>query len=140
MKKFEYFGHTADAKFRAYGKTLEEAFINSALAMYNIICDSDKVLLNEIKKIKISAKRKESLLYDFLEEFLFLLDTGGFLLNKIENFKIKKIRGEFHLSCEAFGDNYKKYDVKGNIKSITYNEMFIREKEDKVIIQVVVDM
>mgnify|MGYP006451174011 FL=1 len=44
MKNYEFLEHTADEKFRAYGKTLEEAFINAALATAKIMTD-DKVNL-----------------------------------------------------------------------------------------------
>ena len=35
------------------------------------------------KKISITAKRIESLLYDFLEELLFLMDTDSFMINSL---------------------------------------------------------
>ncbi|MBN2422729.1 archease [Candidatus Woesearchaeota archaeon] len=140
MKKFRYLPHTADAKFRAFGSSLEEAFVNSALAMFNIICNTDSVKPEMKKIIRISAKKKESLLYDFLEELLFLLDTEGFLLNKTEKLKITEKDNEFSLGCTVYGDNYKKYKVKGNIKSITYNDMFIKEDNNEFMIQAVVDL
>ncbi|MBD3204023.1 hypothetical protein GF327_07010 [Candidatus Woesearchaeota archaeon] len=138
--KFKYLPHTADAMFRSYGKGLNQAFENAALAMYNIITETKKIKPKKKKEIFVSAKRKESLLYDFLEEFLFLLDTQGFLLNKIEKLSIEKYKGKYNLKAEAYGDHYKNYEVSGNIKSITYNEMFIREKGDSVVIQAVVDL
>ncbi len=36
-KKYEFLYHIADAKFRAYGSTMEEAFENAALAMFNVM-------------------------------------------------------------------------------------------------------
>ena len=36
-KKFEFFEVTADVGIRSYGKTLEEAFENAALAMFEVI-------------------------------------------------------------------------------------------------------
>ena len=37
--KYKFFNKTADIKFQAYGKNLEEAFINAALAMTSIMID-----------------------------------------------------------------------------------------------------
>ena len=42
-KKYEYLEHTADIKFLAYGETVEEVFENAALAMFNVIIDTEKV-------------------------------------------------------------------------------------------------
>lgn len=137
--RYKYLEHTADAKFQAYGKDLEEGFVNAALAMFNILFEPEKVSPVIRKEIKIKAKKKESLLYDFLEELLFLLDSEGFILNKVENLKITK-NEKYSLECVIYGDMHDDYDVKGNIKSITYNDMFIKEEEGKVILQVVVDI
>lgn len=139
MKKYEYLDHTADLKIRAYGKTLEEAFANAALAGFDFLTDTTKVEKKIKKKIKISASRVESLLYDFLEELLFLTDTAGFILSEIKDMKIKEDKA-FTLECTALGDHYKKYDVKGNIKSVTYSEMLIDKKPDEFVIEVVLDI
>ena len=36
-EKFKYLEHTADAKFQAFGRTLEEAFANAVLATASLI-------------------------------------------------------------------------------------------------------
>ncbi len=41
--KFEFFEHTADIGIRAWGDSLEEAFENSALAVFEVITDTSKV-------------------------------------------------------------------------------------------------
>ncbi len=42
-KEYEYLEHTADIKYLAYGKNLEEVFENAALAMFNVIIDTQQV-------------------------------------------------------------------------------------------------
>ena len=138
--KYEYLDHTADLKIRAYGNTLEEAFINTAIGAFNFLTDTSKVKKKIEKKINITANRIESLLYDFLEELLFMLDTEGFILAEIKDMKIREGEGVFSLECVALGDNYKKYDVKGNIKSVTYSEMSIKRDKGEYVIEVVLDI
>ncbi len=140
MERFKYLDHTADAKFEAYGNDLEEAFINSAHAMFSILIDTAEVKPAKEYRIKICAKRKESLLFDFLDELLFLLDTEGFLLSDIRSLKIMEKQDELFLECTAVGDQYNHYEVKGNIKAITYNEMEIVESPRNVKITAVVDL
>ena len=53
MKQYEYLEHTAEAKFAAYGKTIEEAFSNAAIAMENIIVETEKIKPKIKKKITI---------------------------------------------------------------------------------------
>ena len=62
MKKYEYLPHTADVKFRAYGKNLEETFSNAATAMMNIMVDTKKVKTATTKKIETEGDDLQSLL------------------------------------------------------------------------------
>jgi SHS2 domain-containing protein len=136
-KKFEFLEHTADIKFRAFGKTLEEVFENSALAMLNIIY---KGKVKEEKKLKIKANGKdiESLLYNFLEEFLFLFDSENFLLSDVKNIKINE--KNFTAEAEVVGDDVINYKTSVHVKAITYNEMFVKKDKNKYTAQVVVDV
>lgn len=143
---YNYIPHTADAKFEAFGKDITEAFKNAAFATYNIIVDTDLVKPVIKKTIIIKAKRDFSLLYDFLEEFLFFLDTENFLLSTIESLEIFEENEELVLNCVCFGDSIfdedkiRKYEVEGNVKSVTYNDMSIEKRDDKVYVTVVIDL
>ncbi|MBW3000528.1 archease [Candidatus Woesearchaeota archaeon] len=154
--RYEYLNHTADLKIRAYGKTLEEAFANVAIAGFGFLTDTKKIKKKIEKKISISTNRLESLLYDFLEQLLFMLDTDGFITAEIKDMKITeektseysskmnitedKKNKKFSLQCFALGDNYQNYEVKGNIKSVTYSEMKIEKTKDGLIVEVVLDI
>lgn len=139
-KKYEFFEHTADAKFKAYGKNLEEAFANAALATTAIMTDINKIKPVTVRNMHIESKNKESLLYDFLEELLYYLDTEGFLLANVKEIHIQKAE-KYSLDVVLEGDYAEKgYEVHTAIKSVTYNDMKIEEKEDEVIIQVVHDI
>jgi len=135
MEKFKFLEHTADIKFQAFGKTIEEVFSNSALAMTNAMFDG-KVKEKIVKKVKVKGKDNERLLFEFLEELLLLLDSEDFILSGIK--KIKIVGGE--LEAEFIGDNASDYDIHIIVKAITYNEMFVKKEKDKYVTQVVVDV
>ncbi|MDP3026531.1 MAG: archease [Nanoarchaeota archaeon] len=163
MKKFKFLEHTADMKFQSFGKTLEEAFENAALALQEIMTKGIKVKSRINKKFEVNGKDNERLLYDFLEEFLFLLDSEDFLLSKIKRIKITRIpitnktekinkskaeadeddNGKaynYKLTAEVIGDDADNYDFTNNVKAITYNEMFVKEEKSRWVCQVVVDV
>ena len=129
-KRFEYLPHTAEAKFAAYGKTLEEAFANAALAMENIMVDTATVKPRIKKKITIETKNLKALLFDFLQELLVLFDSELFALNKIEGMEIKQQGSDYYLECIAYGDSAQKYEIRSGVKSVTYNEMEIKQEKD----------
>jgi len=132
--RFKFLEHTADVKFQAFGKSLNETFENSALAMFNAMSD-DKIKAKVKKKIKVSGKDNESLLYNFLEELLFLLDSKNFFLAKCK----VKISG-FNLIAEVWGDSVKNYETKVDVKAVTYNQMFVKKQGNMFICQVVLDV
>ncbi len=139
MKKFEYLEHTSEEKFAAYGKTLEEAFCNAALALENIIVKTDTVKPIVKKKITLETKHLKGLLFDFLQELLILFDSQHFILNKVTDMHIQQKGSEYVLECHCYGDNAKNYAILSGVKSVTYNEMEIK-KEQEWTITVVVDV
>lgn len=137
MKPYRFFPHTADTKFQAYGKTLEEAFANAAYALTEVITDHAKIKKTTEKTIAVASESPEALLYDFLEKFLILLDTEGFLLREIKELKIEKNR----LNAKLIGDIHPEgYEIRTHIKAITYQEMFIKKEKERFIIQVIPDI
>jgi len=131
--KFEFLEHTADIKFRAYGKNIEEKFSNSAKAMFFSMCE-DSIKKTISKEIKIDGTDMKSLLYNFLEELLFLFDSEGFFLSEILNIQIDKEK--FELVVKIIGDKGKGYEMLTDVKAVTYNDMEINNE----FIQVVLDI
>ena len=83
MKKYEFFEHTADAKFRAYGKNIGEQFSNAAIALIAVMFDPEKIEEKITKSVTIKGNDLKSLLYNFLEELLYLIDTELFIVHKV---------------------------------------------------------
>lgn len=138
--KFKYLPHTADAKMLCWGSSLEEAFANTAYATFNLLIDPKQVKEKLEKKIDIKAGKQESLLYDFIEELLYFLSVDGFLLAKVEKISIIQGQDGYELKAIVKGDKHTGYEVAGDIKAATYNDMYIKKKADKVEIQFVVDI
>lgn len=138
---FKFLEHTADVKVLVEEPTLNKAFSTAALALKEVIAEQIKVAPRIKKEINLESENKESLLYDFLEQFLYLLDTENFVLSKAPLVKIEKTeKGAFKLSARLIGDNGKKYIFTNDVKAITYNEMSIEETEDKCTITFVLDV
>lgn len=141
--KYEYIPHTADVKFRAYGSTANEAFSNAALAMFNIMTDTEKIETVIESNISVSSESCESLLYDFLEQFLILFDSEGFTPHSVDVTKIEKKGKKYILKAKAKGDKASgKYDIKPDVKAVTYSEMKIEKPSGKKgwVLQVVCDV
>lgn len=140
-KDYTFLKHTADIKFQAEGKTPEKCFENAAYALKEILT-SQKVKTIKTQKISCTGKDFESLLYNFLEDFLFLLDSKKFIFSKISEIDIKILKQGYKITAEIQGDSLKNYKLKTQVKAITYNDMFVKfnDKTKKYTCQVVVDV
>lgn len=140
MTKYKFLEHTADAKFQAFGHSLEEAFVNAAYALVSLMWNRVKIGSKIEQPVTVKGNDLKQLLVNFLEEVLYLLDSRGFLLHSVERVKIQKISETYELEGLFFGDTYeKRYKIFGDVKAITYNEMEICAN-DRFMVQVVVDV
>ena len=137
MKKFEYFEVTADIGFYAYGNSLNEAFENAGLAIFNIISDTDDIDASVEKSFEITSEDEVSLLYDFLEELLFLHEVEFMLFSEFH----VEIDKNLHLKSTIKGEaiDWNKHERKTEIKAITFHMMDVNHDEG-VKLRAIVDL
>lgn len=142
QKRYEYLEHTADIKFIAYGKTPEEVFENAALAMFNVIIDTEKVFEKIEREISLKSPDLESLLVDWLSEILYLFEVEETVFRKFTVESIKEENGEYSISARASGEKYypESHPFETEIKAVTYNQLEIRKVTDGWQARVVVDI
>ncbi len=135
----KFLSHTADVKFQATGKNLEQAFEQSAIALQQTIAPELKIKSKIKKQIKIEGHDLGSLLYNFLEEFIYKLDAEDFLFSEMKKIEIIKNK-KFTLNAEISGDKASNYKISNPVKAITYNDMFIKKQGKNFVCQVVLDV
>ena len=154
-KAFEYFEATADVGFYAYGESLKEAYENAGLAMFNVISDTRKIGQNESRHIEVVSEDLVSLLYDYLEELLFLQDTEFLLFSRfdVEIYKLcerdvevsndELDNGEsVRLICDAFGEeiNWDIHPRGSEVKAITFHLMDVKKEDGIFILSAILDL
>ena len=144
MHKYEFFDKTADAKFKAFGYTLEESFSNALEAMNSIVFKISEIedyeFDKEMSELVVEGTNLESLLYNFLEESIFLLSAESFV-GLVENIKIKELEGGYKLKAVLKGSLSINFESSGEVKAVTYNEMHVKQNDEGLWeCQVVVDL
>lgn len=139
---YEYLEHTADLKIRSWGDTLEEAFSNTLYAIIDFMTDRETVVRRVEKTIQLKACDLPALLYLWLEEFLFLMDSEFYIPNVVNKIEIDKLSKGYTLKATVSGDSNtnNRYTLDAGIKAVTYNEMTIEKKDDKSVITTVLDI
>jgi SHS2 domain-containing protein len=140
VERFRFLEHTADAKFLACGRTLEEAFSHAALAVASLMWDPAEVERRVGRRVEVHGRDLEQLLVRFLGEIIYAFESRGFLAAGVVGLTIDKEEDGFRLRAFFRGDNRsERYAVFGEVKAITYSEMRI-DMGPPVTVQVVVDI
>lgn len=122
-KSFEFLEHTADIKFKLHGVTLQEVFENGVLAFAAYMSNNKKISPSKAKVIDVKGEDTSSLLYNFFDELVYLVDAEKFVACKASI----TLRGN-NLHAEIYGDSTSKYTLK-QIKAATYAEMAVEKKK-----------
>ena len=140
--KFEFLEHTADVYIAAHGATMEEAFGNSALAMFEVMTDTEKIAPGHREAVEVEAEDEYALLYSWLEALLVKFEVNGMVYSEFEVHQIKETKEGFKLKATVHGEKYdpKKHPQKVGVKAVTYHQMeFIKERE-KVTLMFILDI
>ncbi|MDI6641347.1 MAG: archease [Elusimicrobiota bacterium] len=126
--KFALINHTADIGIIAYGKTLQELFENAAYGMFHSMIDTfDKIRQKKSITVEVTGNDYESLLVNFLNEFVYLSTTKRMLFC---NFKINTFN-KFFIQAEAKGEEItKKHKLNFEIKAATYHNLKIQQSPE----------
>lgn len=138
---FEFFDVTADIGYRAYGDTLNQAFENAGLALFEVITDTS-VLKPSIKKtISLKSEDKKALLFDWLNELIFLHDAEYLVFSCFQVDISGDESNGYQLDAVVWGEEFEQsqHESRDEVKAVTYHLMEI-EKDDGYRIQVIVDV
>ena len=141
-RKYRFLDHPADAYIEAYGNTLEELLENSALAMFDVMVDVSKVEPKVERHVESRGFDLESLLYNWLEDWLFYYSTEFLVFSKFKVHEIKRKKEEFIVRASGWGEKFdeRKHEPKVEVKAATYSQMFIGKVNGKWIARFVLDI
>jgi len=137
-KTFELINHTADVGIIAYGSDIKQAFANAALALFNLIVDTNTIKENLHRDVEISADDQEGLLVEWLNELIYLFDVEHILFNKFEIHKLTKAQ----LQARCFGEKIEpsRHKLKTGVKAATYHMLKIDKDDSNYKVQVIFDV
>jgi len=141
-KRFEFLEHTADVYVAAYGKTLEEAFENAALATFETMTDTSTVEPKVEDEIEVEGHDEQALLYNWLEGLIVKFETTENLYSCFEISPIKGGRNGLRMKAKIWGETFNpnKHTQRVGIKAITYHQMEILKKPNAVTVKFILDI
>ncbi|MFT4311069.1 MAG: archease [Candidatus Woesearchaeota archaeon] len=137
MEGITFLDHTADVKYVVKGESLEDCFSKAGIGLYMVMCDLKKLKEDKELSFEVKSKSLESLLYDFLSELIFFVDTENFLGKKVNALNIKKEDDYYLLNVKLLGQEIKDItdlEVYSYVKSATYSDMKIDKDKNEITI------
>ena len=83
MDKFKVLDISGDAGLRAFGKSINEAFINASLGMYSLITNPDAIKEKKTIDVTVESHSLDGLLVSWLNELIFHFDAYVLIGKKI---------------------------------------------------------
>jgi len=132
----------ADVAFEATGKTIEELFESSALAVTNtMVKDLKSVKQKVTKTIEVKADALEMLLFNFLQEIIFYKDAELLLFNKFD-ITIAQEKNKYKLKTKARGEklDMKKHELLVDVKAVSLHNFKVEETKKGWKADVILDV
>mmetsp|Transcript_301 Transcript_301/g.596 ORF Transcript_301/g.596 Transcript_301/m.596 type:complete len:206 (-) Transcript_301:30-647(-) len=144
--QFEYLNHPADIILHSWGEDLPQALSNLALCMFGYITSLDSIEINEAqssghgKDITGQGHDLHSLIYSFLDEWLFNFHDSGFVPKEVD---VSEFSGDvWRIVSSGNGElmDISRHPQGTEIKAITYSGMRVDERKGRCDVFVVVDI
>jgi SHS2 domain-containing protein len=137
IQSYETFEHEADIGIRGFGRTPEEAFANTAAALYSVMVDIHFVEQKEFRGVNVTADDREQLLVEWLNALLAVSDIERMVFSRFE----VRIEGN-RLAGTAWGEHLDRTRHRAHVevKGATYHMLSVRQKNGRYTAQCVVDV
>jgi len=137
-----FLDHPSDVYVEVRAKSLEEAFALSGMAVYEVMTDVSRVRKEEKVRVTVEGFDLYSLLYNWLEELIYLFDSRGFLGSEVKVKEVVRDDNSFRLKAIIVGERYddKRHESKTAIKAATYHLMEIKREDDEYVVRFVLDI
>ena len=128
MNSFRYLDHIADVGIEVIAETLNDLYCTAAQALTKLFMDDSSVDQGETRTITLHAQDNESLLFQWLNEILFLFDSEGFILKEVYQIEIAMTaENMFKLEASLAGERFnpERHQVRTYVKAATYHHLSI---------------
>ncbi|CAE7629899.1 ZBTB8OS [Symbiodinium sp. CCMP2456] len=125
VRQFQYHDHTADIIVHAWGTSLQEAFAQVCVGMFNYMTPLEKVGIAKTVEVEATGHDLLDLLYHLLDEFLYVFATEMHVSRCIEILSFDEHK--FSIRARGYGEkmDLRKHEQGTEIKAITMHMMKI---------------
>lgn len=135
---YETFEHTADLGIRIRAGDLLSLFAEAGKAFFSVIVDNpEEIQGKEQRKLTITGSDTDYLLFDWLNELLFLFETEHILISEFD-----VTLTETGLEAVVRGETVcpERHRLSHEVKAITYHHLHVEETKQGWLAEVILDI
>ncbi len=136
-KPYEIIDHTADIGIAARGSDLAALFSSAASGMLSLLTDVDSLQQVVTREVRLEAADTETLLVQWLNELLYIIDTEKLILHK---FDISVDKGRLSAKCAGQKLDTISHRFRREIKAATYHDLKVVERDGEYSARIIFDI
>jgi len=120
---------TADIAFEATGRDLPQLFTAAADATLNVMIENIEAIdPREMRRVELENDKIDMLLFDFLQELIYLKDAERLLL-RIRDAQIHQKEGAYFLTATAAGEplDAARHQQRADVKAVTLHDFRVEK-------------
>ena len=123
-KKYKLIDHTADFGIQVFGADSQELFTNAALALFDVITETDMLKSLDSCNITASGEDWSDLMVNWLREILYLWNGKEMLVKAVQILSLS----EKKISAKIYFDAYMpdRHIINTEIKAVTYHQIQVK--------------
>ncbi|MHC4757624.1 MAG: archease [Planctomycetota bacterium] len=135
---WEHYSHPSDMGIRGFGKTIEQAFSQAALALIAVMTNLKDIEATEKIEIECEQADEEMLLFAWLNALIFEIGSKNMFFSKFEI-----TLNENKLQAKVWGEKIdpQKHQTVVEVKAVTYADLKVEQNRQGLwIAQCIVDV
>jgi SHS2 domain-containing protein len=135
---YEVFEHTADVGLRVRANSLDELFADAGRALFAlVVANLDAVRPTQSIVIDLVGDQRDYLLFDWLNELLYLFEVRRLLLS---SFEVQVADSGLHARVAGEPIDLARHHLEHEVKAITYHGLLVRPSNGGWLAEVIVDI
>jgi SHS2 domain-containing protein len=135
---YETFDHTADIGLRIAAPTLEELLAEAGRGFSSlIVANLESVRPVEERTVNVSGVEPDYLLFDWLNELVYLLDREHLVFSR---FEIALADGGLTAVCHGEWLDHTRHQLEHEVKAVTYHDLKVEQVEAGWVAEVILDI
>jgi len=137
-KKYKLIDHTADFGIQVFGSDPQELFTNAALALFDVITETDVLTGRDSCNITASGEDWSDLMINWLREILYLWNGKEMLIKSVQILSLSENKIFAKIYFDAFKPD--RHTIKTEIKAVTYHQIQVKRSSSGWKARVIFDI